>query len=274
MKSVSENNTSTELCDEMLMSMFENIIEFNASGTVKCLKVSPQLDFLPQEPLRILTEDFIRYISGHFVFEDNEFSFSSLQTRQNGITFSILQNGEEIKYMGFIIPFGENCCFCFNRVDSIANSPGDCESTGQKHPVFIKTFGYFEVYKDGHPILFHSEKVKELLALLVDRQGGYITTKEGAALLWPDEEMNDSLQARYRKVSMRLTETLSENGIEYIVDISTRKRRIVPENFDCDFYEFLNDPGKDRSKFPDFYLKDYFWSSDTRRYYSNIKPKI
>lgn len=255
----------------MLLSLFENVIEFSSDGTVRCLKTSSGIDFLPREPVRILTEDFIRYISGHFVFEDNEFSFSSLQNGQNGITFSILQNGEEIKYVGFIIPFGENCSFCFNRVGSIANSPGECENTGQKHPVFIKTFGYFEVYKDGQPVFFHSEKVKELLALLVDRQGGYVTTKEGAALLWPDKEVDDLLKARYRKVCLRLTETLCENGIEYIVDASTRKRRIIPENFDCDLFDFLNRPGKDKSNFPDTYLKDYTWSMDTREYYSEIR---
>ena len=268
MKAISDNKIPAELCNEMLMSMFENVIEFNASGTVKCLKVSPELDFLPREPLRILTEDFIRYISGHFVFEDNEFSFSSLQTRQNGITFSILQNGEEIKYMGFIIPFDENCSFCFNRIDSIANSPGVSEVTGQKHPVFIKTFGYFEVYKDGQPIFFHSEKVKELLALLVDRQGGYVTTNEAAALLWPGEELDDILKARYRKVCMRLTETLCENGIEDVVDISKRKRRIVPENIDCDLFDYLRH--KKGVKYTGTYMKNYSWSDDTKRYLETV----
>ena len=38
--------------------------------------------------------------------------------------------------------------------------------------IFIRTFGYFDVFVDGVPILFRSEKAKELLALLVDRRGG------------------------------------------------------------------------------------------------------
>lgn len=31
--------------------------------------------------------------------------------------------------------------------------------------IFIRTFGYFDVFVDGVPILFRSEKAKELLAL-------------------------------------------------------------------------------------------------------------
>lgn len=246
----------------MLMSMFENVTEFNAGGTVRCLKVSPELDFLPHEPVRILTEDFIRYISGHFVFEDNQFSFSSLQTEQNGITFSILQNGKEIKYMGFVIPVGKNCSFCFNRVDSIINDPDVCESTEEKHRVFIKTFGFFDVYKDGKAVCFRCEKAKELLALLIDRRGGFVSAADGAGILWPDEEPDEKVKSRFRKIAMRLNEILKENGIEDIVETIYGKHRIRTENIDCDLYGYLD--GNDRSIFHGVYMSNYAWGSETK----------
>lgn len=50
--------------------------------------------------------------------------------------------------------------------------------------IFIRTFGYFDVFVNGSPILFRSEKAKELLALLVDRRGGYVSSSEAISILW------------------------------------------------------------------------------------------
>lgn len=50
--------------------------------------------------------------------------------------------------------------------------------------VFIKTFGRFDVFVDGLAIHFKSSKSKELLALLVDNQGGVITMEVAISILW------------------------------------------------------------------------------------------
>lgn len=42
--------------------------------------------------------------------------------------------------------------------------------------IFARTFGHFDLYIDGSPVMFRSAKAKELLALLVDREGGTVTT--------------------------------------------------------------------------------------------------
>lgn len=50
--------------------------------------------------------------------------------------------------------------------------------------VYIRTFGAFDVFVDNTPLSFRSAKAKELLALLVDRCGGILTSREGFTLLW------------------------------------------------------------------------------------------
>ena len=42
--------------------------------------------------------------------------------------------------------------------------------------IVIRTFGYFDIFVDGETIPFSCKKAKELLALLVDRRGGFVTT--------------------------------------------------------------------------------------------------
>lgn len=78
--------------------------------------------------------------------------------------------------------------------------------------IFIRTFGYFDVFVDGVPILFRSEKAKELLALLVDRRGGYVSSSEAISILWENEPLSDQTRSRYRKVAMRLKDTLEQFG--------------------------------------------------------------
>ncbi len=49
-----------------------------------------------------------------------------------------------------------------------------------------RTFGYFDLFVDERPVMFKSAKAKELLAVLVDRQGGTVTTDQIIGTLWED----------------------------------------------------------------------------------------
>ena len=93
----------------------------------------------------------------------------------------------------------------------------------------IRTFGYFDVFVDGRPIAFRSEKAKELLALLVDRRGGFVTSADIITALWEDEPITAQTRTRCRKVALRLNRALEANGAAHIMESVRGKRRIVPE---------------------------------------------
>ena len=76
----------------------------------------------------------------------------------------------------------------------------------------IRTFGYFDVFVDGRPIAFRSEKAKELLALLVDRRGGFVTSADIITAFWEDEPITAQTRTRCGKVALRLNRTLEANG--------------------------------------------------------------
>lgn len=129
--------------------------------------------------------------------------------------------------------------------------------------VRIRTFGYFDVFVDGRPIAFRNKKSKELFALLVDRRGGYVSSKEAIGFLWEDEPASAVTLARYRKVALRLKNILAEYGISDVVETVDGKRRIVMEKVRCDLYDYLSGREEYSRLFMGSYLTNYSWGENT-----------
>lgn len=129
--------------------------------------------------------------------------------------------------------------------------------------VYIRMFGYFEVFVDGVPLEFHNQKPKELLALLADRRGGLLSSREAVSVLWEDEPSDKVTLARYRKVAMRLKNTLEQYGIEDIVRIVGRKRCLDVTKVHCDYYDYLTRKPEFATLFKGAYLLDYSWGENT-----------
>ena len=113
------------------------------------------------------------------------------------------------------------------------------------------------------PIAFRNKKSKELFALLVDRRGGYITSEEAIGFLWEDEPANTVTLSRYRKVALRLKNTLEEYGIADVMETVDGKRRIVMEKVQCDLYHYLSGKEEYAQLFKGSYLTNYSWAETT-----------
>lgn len=137
---------------------------------------------------------------------------------------------------------------------------GKAANPSQKK-IVIRTFGYFDVFVNDNPIAFRNKKAKELLALLVDRRGGYVSSEEAIGFLWENEAVNSVTLSRYRKEALRLKNTLEEYGISSIMESVDGKRRIIPERVQCDLFDYLS--GKNTSAFKGSYLTNYSWAEKT-----------
>lgn len=135
------------------------------------------------------------------------------------------------------------------------------QEEGQK--VYIRTFGYFDVFVDEKPIAFRIQKAKELFALLVDRRGGFVTSDEAICCLWPEEPSSPVTLARYRKVALRLKSILEEYGIPQVVEAVDGKRRIATELVRCDLYDYLSGRPEHAQLFKGSYLSNYSWGETT-----------
>ncbi len=129
----------------------------------------------------------------------------------------------------------------------------------QEKGIFMRTFGHFDVFVDGKAIYFPSAKAKELLALLVEKRGGILTTEEAFTLLWEDKPYDDTNYSLYRKVAQRLRENLEAAGIENILRVSKGGRSLNTELFDCDLYQFLDGEEKSRKLYSGEYMSNYSW---------------
>jgi two-component SAPR family response regulator len=133
-----------------------------------------------------------------------------------------------------------------------------------KPRIFIRTFGRFEVFVDGRPVDFSSEKAKELFALLVDRRGGIVTTEEMLACLWEDRP-DDSRSRNYcRKVIQRMNECLEQYGIHDIIIPHHRGGKSLDMNrVNCDYYQYLEGDETRQGEFHGEYMTNYSWAEVT-----------
>lgn len=129
--------------------------------------------------------------------------------------------------------------------------------------VFIRTFGRFEVFVDNRPVEFKSSKAKELLALLVDRKGGIVTTEEILTYLWEDRPDDDSGRSLCRKVIQRLHNNLKQYGIEDILVRHSRGRSLDLSKVTCDYYSYMDREEEKQSVFTGEYMTNYSWAEGT-----------
>ena len=129
--------------------------------------------------------------------------------------------------------------------------------------VFVKTFGFFDVFVDGKSVNFTSAKSKELLAILVDRNGGVVSTEQAIALLWEGRKYDETVQSLFRKVLKALRNSLEQAGISDIFIDNRNQRSIDKSKFTCDYYDFLENGKNDRIKFFGKYMEQYPWAKQT-----------
>ena len=124
----------------------------------------------------------------------------------------------------------------------------------------IKCFGNFEVFHNGEILPFKRRMAKELLAVLVDRNGSGMTVKQICAILFP-EDTNDTRNAAYlRQLFLDVRNTLKTIGAAEVLQHDTPYYRIDTNLVRCDYFSFL-ETGK--PKFYGEYMSQYSWAEET-----------
>ena len=173
-------------------------------------------------------------------------------------------NGENIEhyyctYVKFSMREIYLCCRLLPEdAASETTVPSDGEHAAEQREIRVRMFGYFDVFIDGKAIPFKNKKAKELLALLVARNGGFVSPDEIVGCLWENESVNKSTLARIRKTYFSLVQELREYGIGELVESKGSMRRAVSEMIQsCDLYSYVNgehSPGR-----PENFLRNYSW---------------
>ena len=126
--------------------------------------------------------------------------------------------------------------------------------------ITIRTFGDFDIMVGGSPVRFSRSKSKELLALLIDRQGSRITRAEAFSILWENKIYDRPMQKQMDVVVRSLRTTLDEYGIGDILELQSGSLRIRPELVDCDLYRFLSGDREAAAAYRGQYMNTYSWA--------------
>ena len=124
--------------------------------------------------------------------------------------------------------------------------------------ILVRTFGEFELYVDRKAVSFPRSKAKELLAYLVDRQGG---------------TYDRSMQKQLDVIIRSLRATLDEAGASEMLEMDKGLLRVVPERFDCDLYRFFAGDAETVNAYRGEYMNSYSWASLTEAYLDRKNAK-
>ncbi|MDF2613926.1 MAG: response regulator [Clostridia bacterium] len=128
--------------------------------------------------------------------------------------------------------------------------------------VFVQTFDHFDVFVNEKPIYFSNTKAKELLAVLIDRQGSIVSMDTIIDLLWPERPYDENVKQLYRKAVNHLNKTLNAYNIHFFV--SNRGSCYVHKaEFICDYYQLLEGNEMFIKRFHGEYMFEYSWGENT-----------
>lgn len=129
--------------------------------------------------------------------------------------------------------------------------------------VRIQCFGNFEIFVDGTPLRFTRKQTKELLALLVDRRGAILNTEQICAILFDENTDVPHQKNKLRKLASDLSATLREANAESIFLKHRNSFAVAVDEFDCDYYEFLQGLPSGVNAYTGEYMSQYSWAEMT-----------
>lgn len=147
------------------------------------------------------------------------------------------------------------------------------DQSGSEARISAHTFGEFDLFVDGEALSFPRSKSKELLAYLIDRQGGGITRAAAAAVLWEDTPYDRSLQKQLDVIIRSLRTALESVGAQDIFELKNGVMRILPEKLDCDLYRFLGGDVSAVNSYRGEYMNAYSWASFTEAFLDRTKNR-
>lgn len=134
--------------------------------------------------------------------------------------------------------------------------------------VTARTFGNFDLFVNGELVTFRQAKCKELLAYLIDRQGGSVTRAEAFAVLYEDRMYDRPMQKQFDVIIRSLRDTLEDYKISEIMEMKRGTLRIIPELISCDAWRFISGDADAVNTYRGEYMSAYSWAEETEGFLS------
>ena len=139
----------------------------------------------------------------------------------------------------------------------------------------IRCFGYFEVFWQNEPLIFARKKTKELLAVLVLRNGSACSAEELISILYENTEPEDMKKAKQnlRNLIFDLTETLEKIGQRDILLRRGSSIAIYPEKLDCDYYRMPAGGQPSSDPYNGEFMEQYSWAESAKGMIGSLESR-
>ena len=125
--------------------------------------------------------------------------------------------------------------------------------------LFAQTFGNFELFADGKPIMFKYTKTKEIMALLINNRGAQTTNGEIIATLWEDDGDPEKKGSYLSNLRQDLQNTLTKLKLNNVILKQRGSMAIDTDRIECDLYDWLEKKQESRYHYLGDYMNQYSW---------------
>ena len=125
--------------------------------------------------------------------------------------------------------------------------------------LFAQTFGNFELFADGRPVVFKYSKTKEMVALLINNRGAQTTNGEIIATLWEDDGDPEKKASYLSNLRQDLQNTFTKLKLNGILIKQRGSLAIAADRIECDLYDWLEKRQNSRYHYLGDYMNQYSW---------------
>jgi len=129
-----------------------------------------------------------------------------------------------------------------------------------RNRVRIQTFGAFQIFIDGEPAIFARTKAKELLAIIVDKNGASCSVQDFADILFPGKPLDRLVRSQIQTIIATLMKTLKDAGVDDILFKHRNAIAINKDKVDCDYFHFLEGDVAAVNRYRGEYMENYPWA--------------
>ena len=125
--------------------------------------------------------------------------------------------------------------------------------------VFAQTFGNFDLFVDGSPVVFKYSKTKEIVAILVNNRGAQTTNGELIATLWEDDGDPEKKSSYLSNLRQDLQNTFTKLKLNGILLKQRGSLAIAKDKIECDLYDWLENKLESKYQYLGDYMNQYSW---------------
>ena len=125
--------------------------------------------------------------------------------------------------------------------------------------LFAQTFGNFELFADGKPVVFKYTKTKEIVAVLVNNRGAQTTNGELIATLWEDDGDPEKKSSYLSNLRQDLQNTFTRLKLNGIILKQRGSLAIAADRIECDLFDWLEKKKDSRYQYLGDYMNQYSW---------------